>query len=52
MTIVEAVSTRSLALRSQWLLAGVGQLLLLANSGPKLTPARIEAARGADDRHV
>ncbi len=47
MSIIEAVETRSLALRFPWFLAGVGQLLLLAYAGPRLTTARIEAAREA-----
>ncbi len=45
MTIVEAVADRSLALRVPWIISGVGQLLLLAYAGPKLTTARIERAR-------
>ena len=43
--IVEGVADRSLALRSPWIAAAIGQLLLLAFAGPKLTTARIEAAR-------
>jgi MFS family permease len=45
MAVVEAVADRSLALRFPWLISGVGQLLLLGWAGPKLTTARIEAAR-------
>ncbi|MEM7275869.1 MAG: MFS transporter [Actinomycetota bacterium] len=44
-SVVEAIADRSLALRSPWIAAGVGQLLLLVVAGPKLTTARIEAAR-------
>ncbi len=45
MAVVEAVGDRSMALRAPWLLAGVGQLLLLAAVGSQLTTARIERAR-------
>jgi len=45
MTVVEALADRSLALRVPWILSGIGQLLLLAYAGPKLTTARIERAR-------
>jgi MFS family permease len=44
-TVVEAVADRSLALRFPWFVAGIGQLALLAWAGPRLTTARIEAAR-------
>ena len=47
MTVVDAVASRSLALRAPWLAAGAGQLLLLAYAGPRLTTARIERARAA-----
>ncbi len=36
---------RGFALRSPWLVAGVGQILLMALAGPRLTTAKIEAAR-------
>ncbi len=36
---------RGLALRSPWVVAGVGQILLMVLAGPKLTTAKIEAAR-------
>ncbi|MEM9561912.1 MAG: MFS transporter [Actinomycetota bacterium] len=52
MAVVEAVSDRSMALRAPWLLAGVGQLVLLAAVGSQLTTARIEAARAGTDRPV
>ncbi|MGI9596712.1 MAG: MFS transporter, partial [Acidimicrobiales bacterium] len=42
---VDAVGSRSVALRSPWLVAGVAHLLLLAYAGRKLTTERIEAAR-------
>lgn len=42
---VDAVGSRSWALRSPWLVAGAAQILLLAYGGRKLTTARIEAAR-------
>lgn len=42
---VDAFASRSWALRSPWLVAGVAQILLLAYGGRKLTTARIEAAR-------
>lgn len=48
MTVVEAVADRSLALRFPWLLAGVGQLLLLVYAGPRLTTAKIERARAGE----
>ena len=45
MVVVESLSDRSAALRFPWVAAAAGQLLLLAWAGPKLTTARIEAAR-------
>ncbi len=36
-----------LALRLPWLIAGVGQLVLLAFAATRLTTAKIEAARAA-----
>ncbi len=42
---IDAIGSRSIALRSPWLVAGVAQLVLLAVAGPRLTTSRIEAAR-------
>lgn len=36
---------RGLALRAPWVVAGIGQILLMVLAGPKLTTAKIEAAR-------
>lgn len=46
---VEAAGSRSLALRSPWLVTGAAQLILLAVAAPKLTTARIAEARRAAD---
>ena len=47
MAAVESVGSRSLALRSPWLVTGIAQLVLLAVAAPRLTTARIEEARRA-----
>ncbi len=44
---VDAVGSRSMALRSPWLVAGLAQILLLVYASRKLTTARIDAARAA-----
>jgi Na+/melibiose symporter-like transporter len=45
--VVELGADRSTALRSPWIVAGIGQLLILLIGGKRLTTARIEAARAA-----
>lgn len=47
---IDGLGSRSLALRSPWIVAGVGQILLLLIAGPKLTTARIEAARSGTEK--
>lgn len=47
---VELFASRGWALRSPWIAAGIGQVLLMALAGPKLTTARIEAARTGSTR--
>jgi MFS family permease len=43
----EAVGSRELALRMPWLVAGVGQLALFSFAAPRLTSAKMHAARTA-----
>lgn len=43
--VIDAFGSRSLALRSPWLVAGVCQLLLLTVAARRLTTARIERAK-------
>lgn len=45
--VAERVGSREMALRLPWIVAGVGQLVLLAFAAPRLTTAKIEAARAA-----
>ncbi len=45
--VADAVGDRSLALRLPWLLSGGAHAVLLAFAAPRLTTARIEAARAA-----
>jgi len=44
---VELFASRDFALRMPWILSGIAQLVLLAYAAPRLTTARIEAARTA-----
>ena len=43
----DAVASREFALRLPWLLSGVLHAVLFAFAAPRLTTARIEAARAA-----
>ncbi len=45
--IAERVGSRELALRLPWIVAGISQFVLLAFAAPRLTTAKIEAARAA-----
>lgn len=45
--VAEVFTDRSAALRSPWVVAGIGQLLILVVGGKRLTTSRIEAARAA-----
>lgn len=47
--IAERIGSRELALRLPWIVAGIAQLVLLVFAAPKLTTAKIEAARAAAD---
>jgi MFS family permease len=44
-TITEVVTSREMALRMPWLVAGAAQLALLAFAAPRLTTEKLEAAR-------
>ncbi len=43
--VTDSFASRELALRMPWLIAGVGYFVLFAFAAPKLTTAKIEAAR-------
>ncbi len=45
--VAEVVWSREMALRLPWIVAGAGQLVLLAFAAPRLTTAKIDAARAA-----
>ena len=45
--VAERVGSREVALRLPWIVAGVGQLVLLVFAAPRLTTAKIDAARAA-----
>jgi MFS family permease len=50
--VVASFASREWALRAPWIASGVGHVLLLAYAAPRLTTARLEAARTERNRPV